>query len=96
MRTTLRVLREHGEWKSPANAMFEHTQNAICHRLHRQTHALIVGVAQPDGEAAPFHLRFEIEDAEGFHAVRRNHAYSSCTTPMWRKPEGLDEGDLHF
>src|SRR5271169_1586593 len=51
--------------KSPANAMFEHAIPTG----HRQTHALVMRVAQPDGEAASLHLGCEIENAKGFHAV---------------------------
>src|ERR1700685_1110505 len=39
---------------------------------HRQTHALIVGVTQADGETAPCHLGFEVEHPKGFHAVWRD------------------------
>src|ERR1700721_756496 len=39
---------------------------------HRQTHALVMGITQADGEAASFHLSCEVENPKGFHAARRD------------------------
>ena len=60
--------------KSPANAMFKHT-NTIA-TGHRQTHALVVGVAQADG-AASFHPHCEIENAKKALMRSGERAYSS-------------------
>src|SRR5208283_3588799 len=60
---------------------------------HRQTHALIVRVAQPYGKAASLHLRCEVENPKGLHAVLIDRVlvvdHANVT-----KPEGLDES-LH-
>jgi hypothetical protein len=66
--------------KSPANAIVRAHENAIP-AGHCQTHAFIVRVAQPDGEAALFHLGCEIEDAESFHAVRGDRILINCLGP---------------
>jgi len=42
---------------------------------HGQTHALVMRIAQTDGEAAYFHFGCKIEHAEHFHPVRR---YRRC------------------
>src|SRR5260370_23789989 len=57
--------------KSPANAMFEHTNTRYPQVIAKRM-LLIVGVAQANGEAASFHLACEIENAEDFHPVRRH------------------------
>jgi hypothetical protein len=78
--------------KSPANAMFEAHEYAIP-TGHRQTHALIVGVAKADAEAASFHLGFEVENPKGFHAVWRDRVLVVDDSDG-AKPEGLDKS-LH-
>jgi hypothetical protein len=62
-------------------------------RGHRQTHALIVGVAKADAEAASFHLGFEVENPKGFHAVWRDRVLVVDDSDV-AKPEGLDKS-LH-
>jgi hypothetical protein len=72
--------------------MFEADEYAIPTR-HRQTHALVVGVSQNDGETAPCHLGFEVENPKGFHAVWRDRVLVVDDTDV-AKPERLDQG-LH-
>ena len=76
--------------KSPANAMFEQT-NRRYPQVIANTRALIVGVSQTDGETACCHLGCEIENPEGFHAVRR-HCILIVDHANVAKPEGLDQG----
>lgn len=62
---------------------------------HRQTHALIVRVAKSDGEAAALHLGCQIENPEGFHAIRRDRVLIVHDSDV-AKPEGLDESLHNF
>jgi hypothetical protein len=67
-RERLRVLGEHGSKVSGKRHVRAH-EHAIP-TGHRQAHALVVGVSQPDREAASFHLGCEIEHTKSFHAVQ--------------------------
>src|ERR1700677_1392543 len=67
-RERLRMFCEH--WREvPRERHVRADEHAIA-TGHRQTHALVMGIPQTDGEAASFHLGCEIQNAERLHAVR--------------------------
>src|SRR5438309_3937833 len=60
---------------------------------HRQTHALIVGIAKSDGKAASFHLGCEVENPKSFHAVSGDRILIMNDSDV-PEAERLDQG-LH-
>src|ERR1700733_3190774 len=90
-RERLRVFRQYRRKISSERHVRAH-EHAIA-TGHRQTHALVVGVPQTDGETAPCHLGFEVENPKGFHAVWRDRVLVVDDTDV-AKPERLDQG-LH-
>jgi hypothetical protein len=57
---------------------------------HRQTHALVLGIAQTDGEATSFHFGCKIEHAEHFHPIRRYRIFVVDDSDV-AKPERFDQ-----